>query len=360
VVAAVLAAAGSGERLGADRPKAFVRLGDRPLLAESLERLEASASVESIVIAAPPGWEEPSILLAEELGCGKVSACVTGGATRGESVRLALAEVPEDAAVVVVHDAARPLLPDEVLGKLARGEVKLYRFTVPEGLRIDEIAPIVGATTICSAADFLKLARDPAVAKKAGVPGQSLEGFLFPDTYSVTRNAGCPGIVQLMVNRFREEWHKAQAQRAEDVTLNELQAVTLASIVEKETGQPAERPRIACVFHNRLRRGMKLQTDPTVIYALLLENGFNWDGNLRKSDLSRAHPYNTYYVKGLPPGPICNPGAASLQAAINPAQCNDLFFVSRNDHTHVFCPDFACHERNVRKFQIEYFRHKRG
>jgi 2-C-methyl-D-erythritol 4-phosphate cytidylyltransferase len=118
VVAAVLAAAGGGERLGADRPKAFVRLGDRPLLAESLERLEASEWVEAIVIAAPPGWEEPAILLAEELGCGKVSACVTGGATRAESVQLALAEVADDAAVVLVHDAARPLLPDEVVERV--------------------------------------------------------------------------------------------------------------------------------------------------------------------------------------------------------------------------------------------------
>ena len=125
MVAAVLAAAGSGERLGADRPKAFVRLGDRVLLAESLERLDASDWIDHIVIAAPPGWEEPAILLAEELGCGKVNACVTGGSTRAESVRLALAEVPEDAAVVLVHDAARPLLSDEVvervLGPLGEG-----------------------------------------------------------------------------------------------------------------------------------------------------------------------------------------------------------------------------------------------
>jgi 2-C-methyl-D-erythritol 4-phosphate cytidylyltransferase len=118
VVAAVLAAAGSGERLGADRPKAFVRLGDRPLLAESLERLEESSWVDGIVIAAPPGWEEPAILLAEELGCGKVNACVTGGSTRGESVGLALAEVPAEAAVVLVHDAARPLLQDEVIERV--------------------------------------------------------------------------------------------------------------------------------------------------------------------------------------------------------------------------------------------------
>ncbi len=118
MVAAVLAAAGSGERLGADRPKAFVRLGDRPLLAESLERLEASGWIDAIVIAAPPGWEEPAILLAEELGCGKVSACVAGGATRSDSVRLALAEVPDDTAVVVVHDAARPLVPEEVIERV--------------------------------------------------------------------------------------------------------------------------------------------------------------------------------------------------------------------------------------------------
>jgi 2-C-methyl-D-erythritol 4-phosphate cytidylyltransferase len=115
---AVLAAAGSGERLGADRPKAFVRLGDRPLLAESLERLEASEWIDAIVIAAPSGWEEPSILLAEELGCGKVSSVVAGGAKRGESVRNALAEVPADATVVVVHDAARPLLSEDVLGRV--------------------------------------------------------------------------------------------------------------------------------------------------------------------------------------------------------------------------------------------------
>jgi 2-C-methyl-D-erythritol 4-phosphate cytidylyltransferase len=118
VVAAILAAAGSGERLGADRPKAFARLGDRPLLAESLERLEASAWIEAIVIAAPPGWEEPAILLAEELGCGKVNACVTGGATRADSVRVALGEVPQEAAVVVVHDAARPLVQDDVLERV--------------------------------------------------------------------------------------------------------------------------------------------------------------------------------------------------------------------------------------------------
>ncbi|GAC1594962.1 MAG: hypothetical protein NVS4B10_03110 [Myxococcales bacterium] len=142
--------------------------------------------------------------------------------------------------------------------------------------------------------------------------------------------------------------------------LDEAEAVTLASIVEKETGQPDERPRISCVFHNRLRKGIPLATDPTVIYAVLLENDFKWDGNLHRTDLRRPHPYNTYLNRGLPPGPIANPGEAALAAALHPIQCDDLFFVSRNDRTHVFCPNLACHERNVQKFQVEYFRKKKN
>jgi 2-C-methyl-D-erythritol 4-phosphate cytidylyltransferase len=128
---AVLAAAGSGERLGADRPKAFVRLGERPLLAESLERLEASEWIDAIVVAAPPGWEEPVILLAEELGCGKVSSSVTGGATRAESVRLAFAEVPDDAAVVLVHDAARPFVTDDVIERVLAALTEGWDGAVP-------------------------------------------------------------------------------------------------------------------------------------------------------------------------------------------------------------------------------------
>jgi len=252
------------------------------------------------------------------------------------------------------------LLPDEVLGKLIRGEIKLYRFTVPEGLRVDEIASIVGNAGLCPAPEFLKLARDPASPKRFGVPGPSLEGYLFPDTYSLAHGAGCNGVAQAMVARFQRAWQQAQAQRLPSIKLDELQAVTLASIVEKETGQSGERDRVACVFHNRMRRGMKLQTDPTVIYALLLSNDFKWDGNIHKRDLSLSHPYNTYYIKGLPPGPIANPGGAALDAALHPASCHDLYFVSRNDGTTVFCPDLKCHNANVKRFQVEFFRHKRG
>jgi UPF0755 protein len=252
-----------------------------------------------------------------------------------------------------------PLTPDQVLDKLVRGEVKVYRFTVPEGLRADEIAPIIGATGLCSAEQFLKLARDPASPAKFGVPGPSMEGYLFPDTYSVPRSP-CAAIMQAMVARFKQAWTAAAAQKLPSVNLNELQGVTLASIVEKETGQPEERPRISCVFHNRLKKGIPLGTDPTVIYSVLLLNNFQWDGNLHKSDLVRPHPYNTYVVKGLPPGPISNPGQAAMNAAMHPIDCNDLFFVSKNDHTHVFCPDLKCHEAAVQKWQVEYFKHKKN
>jgi UPF0755 protein len=218
------------------------------------------------------------------------------------------------------------------------------------------MAPVVAATGLCTRAEFLSIVRDPGAPTKFGVPGPSLEGYLFPDTYSVPRGGGCPAIVQTMVTRFRKAWQRADAQRLDSVDLEERQAVTLASIIEKETGRPDERPRISCVFHNRLKKGMRLQTDPTVVYALLLSHDFQWDHNIHKSDLSLEHPYNTYLIKGLPPGPIANPGQASLDAALHPISCPDLFFVSRNDHTHVFCPDLKCHEANVRKFQIEYFR----
>lgn len=249
-----------------------------------------------------------------------------------------------------------PATPDEVLQKLVRGEVKLYRFTVPEGLRADEIAQVVGATGLCDAAAFLKLARDGAAAKSLGVPADSLEGFLFPDTYSVTRAAGCKGIAQAMVARFRAAWEQAEAQRLPSVKLTQLQAVTLASIIEKETGQPDERPRISCVFHNRLKKGWRLGTDPTVIYSILLLNDFRWDGKIHKRDLERPHPYNTYVSFGLPPGPIANPGEAALAAALHPMACGDFYFVSKNDHTHVFCPDAACHQKNVQKWQIDFFK----
>jgi UPF0755 protein len=254
---------------------------------------------------------------------------------------------------------AGALTPDEALERLYRGDVKTYQFTVPEGLRMEEIAAIVEEAGLGRASELLPLMRDPAVARELGVPFQNLEGYLFPDTYTFTRSPKPRAVLAAMVARFRDEWKKADAQRGPGVTLDERQGVTLASIIEKETGRPEERPRIACVFHNRLRRGIRLQTDPTVMYATMLRHGGRWSQNITKADLLTPHPYNTYAVAGLPPGPIASPGAAALRAALRPDACDDLFFVSRNDGTHVFCPDLRCHEAAVQKWQVEFFRRRR-
>ena len=252
---------------------------------------------------------------------------------------------------------AGPLAPDEALERVYKGEVKLYRFTVPEGLRVEEAAEIVGRSGLATAEAFLLQARDPAVARALGVPFDSLEGYLFPDTYAFAKGVSARQIAEAMVRRFHEAFAEAASARAPGVALDEAEAVVLASIVEKETGQVEERPRISCVFHNRLQRKMKLQTDPTVMYATFLRTG-HWSKNISRADLTVPHPYNTYTTPGLPPGPIASPGEAALKAALSPAACQDLFFVSRNDGTHVFCPDLACHEAAVRQWQVEYFRRK--
>ncbi len=253
-----------------------------------------------------------------------------------------------------------PLLPDDVLERLYRGEVKTWKFTVPEGLRADEIARIIEKASLGNAADLLSLMRDPELAEELGLPFPSLEGFLFPSTYAFPHSAKPKDILSAMVARYREAWQKADAQRKPGVTLDEGQAVVLASIIEKETGRGDERQRISCVFHNRLARGMKLQTDPTVMYASMLRKGGPWSNNITRKDLAAPHPYNTYVVAGLPPGPIANPGEAALTAAVSPSDCRDLYFVSRNDGSHVFCPDLRCHQAAVREWQVEFFRARKA
>ena len=255
--------------------------------------------------------------------------------------------------------ADTPQSPDDIIERLVRGEVRNEKVTIPEGLRLEEQAELFDAAGIVKAADYVRWARDPAFVRSFDIKGDSLEGYLFPDTYLVPKTIGVKPLLRLMVDRFRKAWKVADAGRWADVTLSQAQAVTLASIIEKETGQGDERPRIACVFHNRLRKGMKLQTDPTVMYAAFLATG-EWSKNIRRVDLDRVHPYNTYAVRGLPPGPIANAGEAALKAALRPAACDDLFFVSRNDGSHVFCPDLACHEANVQRWQVEYFRQKQA
>jgi peptidoglycan lytic transglycosylase G len=253
-----------------------------------------------------------------------------------------------------------PLLPEDVLERIYKGEVKTWKFTVPEGLRADEIAHIIENASLGKADEYLALMRDPEVAEEFGLPFPSLEGFLFPSTYAFPHSARPKEVLSAMVARYREAWQEAEAKRHPGVTLDEGQAVVLASIIEKETGKSDERQRISCVFHNRLRKGMKLQTDPTVMYATMLRKGGRWSNNITKKDLSTPHPYNTYTVAGLPPGPISNPGEAALIAAVSPSDCRDLYFVSRNDGGHVFCPDLRCHQAAVQEWQVEFHRARKA
>ena len=243
-----------------------------------------------------------------------------------------------------------PATPRDVLRVLTEGRVRTYQVTIPEGLRLDEAMPLFEKAGLASAEGLLRLARDPKVAHALGVPHDSLEGYVFPDTYTFARGLPPQQILARTVERFEEAWKEAEAQRRPDIRLTKHEAVTLASIIEKETGNPSERRRISCVFHNRLRDGWKLQTDPTVIYAKILRG--EWDGNITRRDLETPHPYNTYTTRGLPPGPIASPGLEALKAALNPLDCQDYFFVSRNDGSHEFCPTLACHNAAVARYQL--------
>ncbi|HUG54489.1 MAG TPA: endolytic transglycosylase MltG [Vicinamibacteria bacterium] len=236
----------------------------------------------------------------------------------------------------------------QIVDKLVRGDVVRRVVTFPEGKNIEDMARIA-ATKGIAQEDFLAAARDPAPVQDLDPVATDLEGYLFPDTYDLPKGPD-PGaqLVARMVRRFRQVMAPELPQVAQSGrTLR--QVVTMASIVEVETALPDERPRVAAVFLNRLRRRMPLQTDPTVIYAL--RRAGTYDGNIRRADLDVDSPYNTYRNPGLPPGPIASPGRASLLAVLRPAETRELYFVSRNDGSHVFSETLSEHERWVTLYQ---------
>jgi UPF0755 protein len=245
------------------------------------------------------------------------------------------------------YQLAGTLTPREILAILVEGDVLLYRLTIPEGFTLRQIAEAVAQAGFGEAETFYRIATDPETVKAAGVPGQTLEGYLFPDTYSFPRGYPPAQIVAAMTRRFKEAFSDTWRQRAEALGMTVHEVVTLASIIEKETGAPVERPIIASVFHNRLEKGMRLETDPTVIYGIE-----DFDGNLTRKHLRTPTPYNTYLNRGLPPGPIASPGHAALEAALYPAETDYLFFVSRKDGTHHFSHTLKEHQKAVRKYQL--------
>lgn len=239
------------------------------------------------------------------------------------------------------------LSPRAIVDKMVAGERLRKTFTIPEGYAAKDIARLLEAKGICRAESFLKKALALDAAKKRGLEGTTLEGYLFPDTYEFTKETSEDQIIELMVKNFKKKFDESKIFRPKDLKMSRYQVLILASIIEKETGKEEERTLVSSVFHNRLRKKIPLATDPTVIYGIA-----NFDGNLRKADLERDGPYNSYLRPGLPPTPISNPGLKSIQAALHPSKSEYLYFVSRNDGTHQFSKTLEEHNRAVRQYQL--------
>lgn len=242
--------------------------------------------------------------------------------------------------------------PAQVLDQLMKGDFATRRVTIPEGWNIREIARNLAKSQLVDPDRFVAKTQDTSLILSLGLPVTSLEGYLFPDTYEIYRPKDEEEVIRKLVGRFQEVYAKEFEARAKEVGqetgMTQNDVVTLASIVEKETGDADERPLIASVFLNRLKIGMPLATDPAVIYGIP-----DFDGNLTKQHLTTPGPYNTYLNPGLPPTPISSPGAASLRAVLYPAQSDYLYFVSKNDGTHHFSRTEEEHNAAVRRFQLE-------
>jgi UPF0755 protein len=298
------------------------------------------------------GYTEPEVFV--DLPSGSSTADIAGrltamGVVRDPlifrlAVRAAGADKHLQAGEYRFFDASSP---NEIISRLRRGDTFNHTVTFPEGLTIREMGTIFEREGLGTAQDFIRAAGDRTLIADLDPGAKNLEGFLFPSTYSLPRKAGAAGFVRAMVKEFRKN---LSAEPLPDGIGSLRDLVTLASIIEKETGNAAERSTVAAVYHNRLKVRMPLQCDPTVIYAMMLRG--RWNGNIRKVDLQIDSPYNTYRYPGLPPGPIASPGRASLDAARHPADVKYLYFVSRNDGTHVFARTLDEHNKNVREYQI--------
>jgi UPF0755 protein len=236
--------------------------------------------------------------------------------------------------------------PIRIFEILTEGIVITYPVTFPEGYTIEQIADVLDRKGLVEKGEFISLAHNPALLKQYNINGQSLEGYLYPDTYYLPRGISSSAAIDTMVNRFRQLTGPLE-KRAEAVGMTMEDVIILASMVEKDTGLAEERPKIASVFLNRLKKGMRLESDPTVIYGI---KGFN--GNLTREDLKEPNHYNTYVIRGLPIGPIANPGLEAIKAVLFPEETDYLYFVSKNDGSHHFSKTLSEHNKAVRLYQI--------
>ena len=248
------------------------------------------------------------------------------------------------------YEFSDAMTPGEVLDKLVNGKVKLYYVTIPEDLTMKEIAALLMKDRLINEKEFFALSVDRVFLGTLGIKANSIEGYLFPNTYNFNHSMSTRMIMKRMVSEFWLKVTPEMVKRAEELGFDVNQFVTFASIVGKESGNQPEKKTISAVFHNRIKKRMPLQSDPTAVYDL---EDFN--GKIRRSHLKRQSPYNTYVIKGLPPGPIANPGIDSLIATLNPEQVNYLFFVSKKDGTHFFSASLDMHNRAIMEYSnIKY------
>lgn len=238
------------------------------------------------------------------------------------------------------------LLPRQVLALLIKGDFAKSRITIPEGWTAYEIAEYLQKLNLVNAARFLEQCSSPQLIESLNLPVSNLEGYLFPDTYEIYKPKNEEEVIRKLVGRFKETYTPELMARTEALGLSRNDVVILASVVEKETGKDEERAIIASVFFNRLKKGMPLASDPTIIYGIS-----NFSGNLTRNDLASPGPYNSYLNPGLPPTPISNPGLKSIRAVLYPAETEYYFFVSKNDGTHYFSRTEVEHANAVRTYQ---------
>lgn len=245
------------------------------------------------------------------------------------------------------YELSSNMTPMQIIETITKGRIRLHRVTIPEGFNAAQIAAAVAQAGFGDAESFLAAARNPDLLKRLSIPADSAEGYLFPDTYLFAKGTGVDKIIETMTAHLMAHITAKWQARADELGFSMHEIVTLASIIEKETANPQERKLISSVFHNRLKKKMRLETDPTVIYGIKA-----FDGNLTRKHLNTLTPYNTYMISGLPPGPIASPGAAALEAALYPEKTDYLFFVSKNDATHHFSTNLKEHVEAVRKYQL--------
>jgi UPF0755 protein len=246
----------------------------------------------------------------------------------------------------------------QVIDRLVGGDVFYLSVTIPEGLTLFETAELLSKRGFGDAGTYAEIFGSGTLVADVDPAATDLEGYLFPETYHLARNPAPDDVARALVTRFHHVFDAERMEKARQRGLSVREVVTMASVVEKETGLATERPLIASVFWNRLARQMPLQSDPTVIYGLKREG--RYDGNLRRKHLRAKGVYNTYVNRGLPPGPIASPGQDAIDAVLDPAESKYLYFVSKNDGSHKFSATLKEHNAAVRKYQIEYFRSRRA